>query len=293
MPYKSFTSAALCALLFSSVNLTETLAAPGVSTKKGVGTWAFPGSKKALTDVKAAWFYNWSPTLAGVEAPAGLNFVPMVWGRNHLSPQSLAAVKDVPVLLGFNEPDHDDQSKMTVGEALALWPKLEATGAKRLGSPATANDARASNSWLEQFMAGAKAKGLRVDFICVHRYVDTFEPRAATLALKDFLEGVYKKYGLPLWVTEYALVRWETPTVYATPSQQAAFAQSSAAMMEALPFVERYAWFAAPPASAAPGLTATETVSLYTNGGKATTTGKGYRQAGRIGRSAKGKTRGP
>lgn len=96
-------------------------------------------------------------------------------------------------------------------------------------------------------MAGVKAKGLRVDFICVHHYVDLFEPVAATADLKRFLEGVYKKYRLPIWVTEYALIRWGKPTVYGTPSQQAAFAKSSVAMMDGLPFVERHAWFALPP----------------------------------------------
>lgn len=155
-------------------------AAPLASPKKGVGTWAFAGSQQALTDVQASWFYNWNPGLAGVEAPPGMQFVPMIWGRDATAAESLAQAKDAPILLGFNEPDHEEQSNLTVEEALALWPKLQSTGAKRLGSPATANDPRLPSSWLHNFMAGAKAKGLRVDFICVHRYVDVFDPALAT-----------------------------------------------------------------------------------------------------------------
>ena len=57
---------------------------------------------------------------------------------------------------------------MTVQQALDLWPHLTATG-MRVGSPATAADPSSSGSWLEQFMDGAKARGYRVDFVCVVR----------------------------------------------------------------------------------------------------------------------------
>lgn len=83
-------------------------------------------------------------------------------------------------------------------------------------------------------MAGVKARGLRVDFIYVHWYLDSFDPPTATAALQEFLQGMYKKYKLPIWVTEYAMIRWSTPPAYATGEQQAAFARSSAAMMDAL-----------------------------------------------------------
>src|SRR5262249_35947653 len=84
------------------------------------------------------------------------------------------AKKSGSVLLGFNEPDHPQQANMTVQQALELWPHLTATG-MRVGSPATAADPSLSGSWLEKFMDGAKARGYRVDFVCVHWYGEKFD----------------------------------------------------------------------------------------------------------------------
>ncbi len=268
----------LLIFVLGALGARTAVAAP--SAKKGVGAWHFEGVDKAIADVQVSWFYTWRPSVDGVPVPAGAEFVPMIWGRKHVTPEALNTAKTTGhVLLGFNEPDHLDQSKLTVEQALDLWPQLMTTGL-RLGSPATANDPRWAGSWLERFMDGAKRRGYRVDFVCVHRYVGAFEPATATAELKAFLEGVHKKFGLPIWLTEYALVRWNSPTEYATRSQQAAFAKQSMAMMETLPLVERYAWFAMPPSAAAPGLTASETVSLYDAKGRATLVGKAYRAAG-------------
>jgi hypothetical protein len=48
-----------------------------------------------------------------------------------------AATASGKTILGFNEPDLAGQANMTVGQALDLWPRLQATG-RRLGSPAVA-----------------------------------------------------------------------------------------------------------------------------------------------------------
>ena len=58
----------------------------------------------------------------------------------------------------------------TVQQALDLWPHLMATG-MRLGSPATAADPSSSGSWLEQFMDGAKARGV-ASISCVFTGMD-------------------------------------------------------------------------------------------------------------------------
>jgi len=90
-------------------------------------------------------------------------------GRDVRQTQAAGASKEERFRpLGFNEPDHPDQANMTVQQALDLWPHLTATG-MRVGSPATAADPSSSGSWLEQFMDGAKARGYRVDFVCVVR----------------------------------------------------------------------------------------------------------------------------
>ena len=121
-------------------------------------------------------------------------------------------------MLGFNEPDNPQQSKMTVAQALSLWPPLMATG-MTLGSPAVATDANVPGSWLDQFMSGARARNYRVDFITVHWYGGNFSTEAAVSQLEDYLKATHARYGLPLWLTEYALGD-EDANSYPTESQR-------------------------------------------------------------------------
>jgi hypothetical protein len=167
------------------------------SPKKGVGAWDFPHVDRALAEINVSWFYTWQPHTMRITKPDRVEFVPMIWGETFVKPKQLElAKKSGSVLLGFNEPDHPDQANMTVQQALDLWPNLTATG-MRVGSPATAADPSSSGSWLEQFMDGAKARGYRVDFVCVHWYGQKFDIDGAVNRLKNFLLAVHHKFGLP------------------------------------------------------------------------------------------------
>jgi hypothetical protein len=199
------------------------------------------------------WFYTWkaSAGAAGITPPPGVEHVPMIWGAKETTPENLAAATTEPgtgiALLGFNEPDNADQAAMSVEQALALWPSLAATG-RRLGSPAVEKNAAVHGGWLDQFISGADAAGYPPNFIAVHYYgEDTarWDVETAVADMQVFLEKIYARYGRPIWVTEWALVRWHPfPSVYPPSDTQAAFAEAAAAMMNALPWVERYAFFA-------------------------------------------------
>jgi hypothetical protein len=240
--------------------------------KKGVSLWSsFGGAGEALRDVKASWFYDWSPDGAADLAPAGVEFVPMIWGAGAVNMATLNRAKaHGTVLLGFNEPDLAGQANMTVELALDLWPQLMATG-MRLGSPAPAWGADQPGGWLDRFMNGARARGYRVDFITVHWYGSYFGP-AATDHLRSYLQAVYDRFRLPIWLTEYALINFSGSPMFPSQEQQAQFVRSSTAMMAGLSFVERYAWFALP--SAKPGDT-----GLYLDGRTPTMAGAAYRAA--------------
>ncbi|RDI34920.1 sigma-70 family RNA polymerase sigma factor [Lentzea flaviverrucosa] len=242
------------------------------SVKKGVSTWNFDGVGKALTDVRAGWYYNWAVHPDGVPTPPNVEFVPMIWGTKFTDDATLARAKaNGKVLLGFNEPDFPDQANMTPEQALDLWPKLAATGL-RLGSPAVAHSGDKAGGWLDRFMTGAAQRGLRVDFIAVHWYGSDFSD-AAVGHLKNYLAAVHARYGKPIWLTEYALIDFSGGTArFPTQAQLAAFARGSSAMMEGLPYVERYAWFALP--ADKPG------TGLYTPGGTPNEAGEAYRAAG-------------
>lgn len=141
---------------------------------------------------------------------------------------------------------------MTPAQALALWPKLMRTG-MRLGSPAVAADGDKPGGWLDEFMKGAAARHYRVDFIALHWYGTDFDTSDAVARLRRYVRAVYARYHKPIWLTEFALIRFGTPKVYPSGREQAAFLKAATAMLAGLRGVERYAWFALllPPRTAA------------------------------------------
>jgi hypothetical protein len=245
------------------------------SSKKGASLWKSDGMRAALADSGVSWFYTWSTEPAGVKAPSGVDFVPMIWGEKSVTTDGLnQAKRNGDVLLGFNEPDFASQSNLSVERALDLWPKLQATG-MRLGSPAVAVGADQAGGWLDRFMSGAKDRGYRVDFITLHWYGGDFRTSAAVEQLRSYVEAAYRRYRKPIWLTEYALISFSGGTSYPSATQQAAFVTKSTAMLESLPYVERYAWFALPIAD--DGKDAT---GLYRPDGSRTAAGTAYRRAG-------------
>ena len=244
------------------------------SAKKGAALWNFTGADKAIPDSGITWDYNWSTTPSTSNAAKNIEFVPMVWGAGSVNANSLAQVKaDGKTLLTFNEPDMSGQSNMTVSQALGLWPQLQATGMK-LVSPAVAYGGDTPGGWLDQFMSGAAAKGYRVDAIALHWYGGDFTTTDAVQQLQSYITAVYNRYHKPIWLTEYALMRFG-PTVTPTADQQAAFVTASTKMLESLSFVERYSWFSfATPTEGGLG------TGLYNTDGSATAMGQAYRTAG-------------
>jgi Glycosyl hydrolase catalytic core len=252
-------------------------AGPGVemtSTKKGVGYWSNDGIDRMLQVSGASWCYNWGVAPVGT-AMKDIEFVPMIWDEKHVNSKDLATVKTSgKVLLTFNEPNAKDQANMTVEQALSLWPQLEATG-MRLGSPAPTRGEALAGGWLHRFMQGIKAKGYRVDFVCVHHYSANYEaPQAAAAELRDYLSRVHELYGKPVWLTEFALANWRTA---ATSKQQRSYLKEAVAMLERLPFVERYAWFAMQRFKGANDAVANS--HLTDDNGKLNLTGIAYRDA--------------
>ena len=244
------------------------------SERKGVSTWNFAGAGQALASSGASWYYNWSATPNGIAAPASVSYVPMTWGAASVSAATLAQVSsEGHVLLGFNEPDLGSQSNMSVSQALALWPKLMATG-MTLGSPAVASGAATPGGWLDQFMTGAKQRGYRVNFIAVHWYGGDFAAGPAVQELESYLQAIYARYHLPIWVTEFALTSYSGGTAtFPTEAQQAAFLTAATKMLDGLSYVQRYAWFALPTSSGS------GTTGLFNPGPSVTQVGQAFESA--------------
>ncbi|MGH3210193.1 MAG: sigma-70 family RNA polymerase sigma factor [Trebonia sp.] len=244
------------------------------SQRKGVSTWNFTGVQQALADSGASWYYNWAAAPNGIAAPASVSYVPMIWGAASVTAANLAQVSsEGHDLLGFNEPDLGSQSNMTVAQALDLWPKLMATG-MTLGSPAVASGAATPGGWLDQFMTGAKQRGYRVNFITVHWYGGDFSTGPAVQQLESYLQAIYARYQLPIWLTEFALTSYSGGTAtFPAEAQQAAFLAAATKMLDGLPYVQRYAWFALPTS------TGSGTTGLFNPGPSVTQVGQAFETA--------------
>ncbi|MBE5958187.1 MAG: hypothetical protein E7254_04905 [Lachnospiraceae bacterium] len=224
--------------------------------RKGLCSWYYASTNSEQRDISVlkeadvSWIYNWgvSDEVAAEANESDIEYVPQVWGASSMKYiKTLKAGKESGLyrnLLTFNEPDLPDQSNMTVDRAIQYWPKLEETGL-RLGSPA---GAAVEDAWVEQFMAKAKEKGYRVDFLTVHVYQDFTDPNSVG-RLKDALTRLYNKYQIPLWITEIGNVdvstQWAGYTLANPMSHELAtkYIKEACEMMETLDFVERYAWF--------------------------------------------------
>ncbi|PWE00322.1 glycosyl hydrolase [Marinilabilia rubra] len=213
--------------------------------KKGIGkTTKDSDWSSKVSKLKIHWHYTWGNNLS-IKEPDNVDYVPMIWGKNSIDEakvDDLKTLRDegkINFLLGFNEPDGEKQSNMTVAEAIEIWPLLEEVGVP-LGSPAVVG---IDNEWLTEFMAQVDANGLRVDFICVHKYGG---PNAQGFLNK--LDEVYAKYGLPIWITEFGVGDWKATTLEEhkyTPEQVLAFMQELLPELEDRSYIHRYAWFPA------------------------------------------------
>lgn len=284
MERRTFLTVSLAALASSSAVLAATagpsraapsrILAPTVVPRTRALKGAAHGGDDALAlrqiqNLKASWYYSWASAYTVATNPA---FVPMVFSARTLL--ELDAIGDVirqlpqtqtKNLLGFNEPDHPNQSDMPVDEAIRLWPHLQATGL-RLGAPGTTD---AAGPWLDQFMTKARRARLRVDFITVHSYTSP-----DVRFFLDRLAFLHAKYELPIWVTEYAVADWGATPV--RPSRYSGlqirrFMKDTVAGMRAMPYVERFAWKTRAPFDPIMGASA-----LYHTDGQLTATGRLY-----------------
>jgi hypothetical protein len=243
------------------------------SKKKGLGqSTKLPEWASRLTSLHCKWFYSWNSNIpAGI--PQGMSFIPMIYRfggdpETIARPAAAAKLAGITELMGFNEPDVKKQGNMTMEETLDAWPLLMETGL-RLGSPGCVHP---DKEWMIEFMAGAKTRHLRVDFVCVHSYGG---PNAEALVKR--LEKIYKMFERPIWITEFAVGDWEAKSVEENrhkPETVLRFMENVLPMLDKLDFVERYAWFPAKPTSVPLG-----TSALFDADGALTPLGKIYRDA--------------
>lgn len=190
------------------------------------------------------WFYNWGPmpneAYAACAETYDSGFVPQVWGKKNISEKEFWS--NSYAILGFNEPDNQEEADMTAAQAAALWPQIEQRaselGIPRIGSPATTTptveDGNKQMKWYDDFFQACQ--GCKVDFLVVHMY------KTNTLSAKQTLSSLYERYHIPIWVKEInAGGRWSGLPM----EDHLEYMQELVPWMEEAPFIERYAWMSA------------------------------------------------
>lgn len=238
------------------------------TTKQGSG-WL-----NRIDALNPSWMYSWGAFRPDT-LPSVVEFTPMIWGNSSVDKLTSKIDRlreskergEVRALLGFNEPDQESQSDMTVERVVELWPMLMDLGVP-LVSPGCVHPDR---EWMQEFMEEVERRDLRVDAIAVHSYGG---PDAEHLVRR--LERVSRKYGRPIWLTEFAVGDWKAKRPEKNrfrPEKIATFMKEILPALDAAPFVERYAWFSASQESGPLG-----TSALFDGQGKLTDLGRLYAQ---------------
>ncbi len=214
---------------------TKILANP----KKGVG-----GRELQTVAMHCAWYYTWGGGKPN-PAPGSVEFVPMEWGyygnANNGSINWLNSTKSQPGVknfLAFNEPDHTDQSNLSVAAALEGFSYMSNLGIP-IGSPACADD---SSAWMRSFMSQAHGLnpttglGYRIDFVCVHSYSRN------PYDFIGYIQYIHNLYGKPLWVTEFAPADW-SGTNPVSVQECMNWMRIVVPWLNSQDYVQRYAWF--------------------------------------------------
>lgn len=135
-------------------------------------------------------------------------------------------------VLGFNEPNHYEQSNITAEKAASMWPEVEKlSNGRPIVSPAAAPCGGTkchgdTEEWFDAFFE--LCKNCRVDYLATHAY---FCNANKTMT---FLLRLYQKYSKEIWLTEFACPR-STDT-----DKQLLYMQELLPMLESAPFIFRY-----------------------------------------------------
>ena len=186
---------------------------------------------------RASFYYDYNPS--DPYAPNGSPlFVPMHWCTKGLANATIPASVNATFLLNFNEPNNAHNCNLpalAVAQAMAtvmkLWPD------SLLVSPATAGN---GIPWFDEFFGNCTAlygpKGCRISHLAVHDY------SCDAANTMSYLKSVHDRYKLPVWLTEFSCGDGADakPT-----SQHLAYMKEILPLLEAAPFVFRYAWMSA------------------------------------------------
>ncbi len=237
-------------ILLSAAILGASAWAATKSDKRGFSVNSMTEIDYIALEPGGSWFYDWSTNPPGDEGPTFMNhdleFCPMVWNTNY-TVERLEEVYEkygshIKYVLGYNEPNFTDQAHLTPAQAAADWPRFQEWALShnlKIVSPAVNWSSWSQYNdpvkWLEEFFSLLPDKGEKIDYVACHFYVPTAE------SLMQNVDRL-KKFGKPIWVTEYCAASGNISNSTAT---QMSYMLNTLKALEQDPDVFRYAWFMA------------------------------------------------
>ncbi|WEW58066.1 hypothetical protein PRK78_003533 [Emydomyces testavorans] len=234
----SFNLAVVTSLLASTIVAVPVHQIRSGSGKRGLA-YNNPEALKPFQGTSAdSWAYNWG------SAPGGnLNteYVPMLWGPkffNNWQPGNVlsSGCKD---LLGFNEPDHNEQASMSPQTAVDAYKKYltPLNGKVNLGSPAVTNGGgNMGLGWMKSFLDSC-AGSCGVSFLAVHWYSPATEIEGFKQHISEAIKLANSKGIKQIWLTEFQGLGDE--------QAQVSFMKQVLPWLDANPGVARYSYFMA------------------------------------------------
>lgn len=201
-------------------------------TKKGWAGWN--ADEYQMTN--STWYYDWN---VGGTTSHNIEYTPIRQNAGWPGWTDLNSKQNVCNILGYNEPDHTEQSDISVDEAIDMWPSFMNSGL-RIGAPATTNFA-----WLYDFISKCDELNYRVDFVAVHAYWGS-----SASSYYNTLKYVHERTGRPIWITEWNYgANWtneywpDDPSEYTDANADHALShiQEIVEMFDTCHFIERYA----------------------------------------------------
>ncbi len=209
-----------------------------------------------------SWYYTWThePSQHNKCTPGsqGREFVPMLIGLG--SAGSLGnyvrewGEANAHYVLGYNEPDfgngHNHPHMCSPEAAAKDWPKVQAVAAAfdpplTLVSPAmstTGVDDSGRSAWLDMFFGNCSAvDGCDPSLI---KYIAYHDYNGNVTRLLNRVRGLRHRYGVRVWLTEFAYGKWSAKGGPPRPDQDA-YMREVLPALDASDDVFRYAWFTA------------------------------------------------
>lgn len=218
------------------------------SYKRGVSEneFQYKAQLEALSP-GVTWYYNWANVAGNYVANTGfLEFVPMCWNANYNADKIRQFVKDHPetkYILGYNEPNFNNQAHMTPEQAAQDWPNVVALARElnlEIVAPALNYSPHAPYQdplkWMDEFVALVGSDAF--DYTAVHSYGGFGNTQTLATNFHD-------KYGKPVWVTEFCYWPGENGNSYISPDSQIGCMIQTLEWMEKTDWIHRYAWFKA------------------------------------------------